>query len=585
MSNTKSEFNNYKFLPDTSIIYNRKIIELIENNTLNKYQPIETDMLEQVKQLTIVLSRIMLAEIENQANQTKPQETVGLDVLHDLYRLKKEGIIDIEISGFRPTLDQIKLNPGGELDALIRGDAFKSKSILITADEVQSSVALVEGIDVFYVANLPEGEKKYKHQLAGAKIEDFFDDETMSVHLRGNCLPMAKRGKPGEWNLEAISEEELEPSEVAEIANRIVRQAKNDELSFIERNEPSVSVIQLRKYRIVICRPPFSDTYEVTAVKPLVSLTLDYYNLPDKFYERLEEAEGILVAGSPGAGKSTFISALAQFYLEKNKLVKTLESVRDLDVAREVSQYAPLNKSLEETADILLLIRPDFTIFDEVRTTSDFTIFADMRLAGVGLVGVVHASKPVDAIQRFIRRVELGMIPNIIDTVIFIEDGQVSEIMGLGMTVKKPTGFTDRDLSRPVIEVTDFVNNEVLYEMYEFGSNVVVTPVGSAKRRFHQRESAKSKYTYLKDYTNISKGKGIRENALKCSVYKRNKSYIIAVDPRFKNKYMNFYAHENLLFSATLNKYGELSIKAKSPVYQKIHIALRKGHFIEASLE
>ena len=44
-----------------------------------------------------------------------------------------------------------------------------------------------------------------------------------------------------------------------------------------------------------------------------------------------------------------------------------------------------------------------------------------MRLAGVGMVGVVHASRAVDAIQRFIRRIELGLIPNIINTVIFHE--------------------------------------------------------------------------------------------------------------------------------------------------------------------
>ncbi len=138
-------------------------------------------------------------------------------------------------------------------------------------------------------------------------------------------------------------------------------------------------------------------------------------------------AEGILVAGNPGAGKSTFISALAKFYLSKHKVVKTLESVRDLNVPPEISQYAPLEGDLEKTADILLLVRPDFTIFDEVRVDRDFKIFGDMRLAGVGMVGVVHASRAVDAIQRFIRRIELGLIPNIINTVIFIEAGHVEE--------------------------------------------------------------------------------------------------------------------------------------------------------------
>jgi ATPase len=572
----------YTFLPDTSVIYNRKIITLIKDGSLTTYQPENLDFITQTEKLTIFLSLVVLAEVENQANQTKPQETLALDVIRELHALKQEGIIDIKTCGTRPQLDQIKLNPGGELDALIRKDALNAKAILITADEVQSSIALIEGIDVLFTTSISDPQNHLADETIPTNIEDFFDDKTMSVHLRGHVKPMAKKGRPGQWELVAIQEEKMTPAIVAEIANRITRQAKNDDKSFIERNEPGVSVIQLRKYRIVICRPPFSNTYEITAVRPLVSLSLEDYHLPRQIFHRLEVAEGILVAGAPGAGKSTFISALATFYLSKNKLVKTLESVRDLDVPQEVSQYGPLNGSLEDTADILLLIRPDFTFFDEVRTSNDFKIFADMRLAGVGLVGVVHASKPVDAIQRFIRRVELGVIPNVVDTVIFIQDGEVKDVLSLQILVKKPTGFADRDLARPVIEIRDFLNNELLYELYEFGSNVVVTPVGSAKHRY-QRKS-KSKYD---DYPkkNRYRSEMQAEGSLRCSVYRRSKSYILAVDPSYKNTYMHFYANGRHLFDATLNKFGEVSIKTKNPNYSRIQKALRAGDQIEARLE
>ena len=94
-----------------------------------------------------------------------------------------------------------------------------------------------------------------------------------------------------------------------------------------------------------------------------------------------------------------------------------------------------------KTADILLLVRPDYTIYDELRKTKDFRIFADMRLAGVGMVGVVHATRPIDAIQRIIGRVELGMIPSIVDTTIFINDGKVAAIYDVKLTVKVPTGM------------------------------------------------------------------------------------------------------------------------------------------------
>ena len=81
-----------------------------------------------------------------------------------------------------------------------------------------------------------------------------------------------------------------------------------------------------------------------------------------------------------------------------------MESPRDLQVGDTITQYAPLEGDMENTADILLLVRPDFTIYDELRKNHDFKIFADMRLAGVGMIGVVHATRPIDAIQRIANR-------------------------------------------------------------------------------------------------------------------------------------------------------------------------------------
>ncbi len=83
-----------------------------------------------------------------------------------------------------------------------------------------------------------------------------------------------------------------------------------------------------------------------------------------------------------------------------------MESPRDLQLPAEITQYAPLEGSMENTADVLLLVRPDYTIYDELRKNSDFNIFAGMRMAGVGMIGVVHTTRPIDAIQRISSRVE-----------------------------------------------------------------------------------------------------------------------------------------------------------------------------------
>ena len=131
-------------------------------------------------------------------------------------------------------------------------------------------------------------------------------------------------------------------------------------------------------------RPPFSDAIEITIVKPIVKLTLGDYSISKKLTEKLSTgAEGIIISGPPGSGKSTFASSLAEFYVSNEKIVKTFESPRDLQVPDEVTQYAPLEGSFEKAVDILLLVRPDYTIFDEVRRAPDFEVFSDMRLAGV----------------------------------------------------------------------------------------------------------------------------------------------------------------------------------------------------------
>ena len=46
-------------------------------------------------------------------------------------------------------------------------------------------------------------------------------------------------------------------------------------------------------------------------------------------------------------------------------------------------------------------MRPDYTIFDEIRRYRDFQVFSDMKLAGVGMIGVIHASKPLDAVEIY----------------------------------------------------------------------------------------------------------------------------------------------------------------------------------------
>jgi ATPase len=163
--------------------------------------------------------------------------------------------------------------------------------------------------------------------------------------------------------------------------------------------------------------------------------------------------------------------------MRMGRVVKTIESPRDMRLPKEASQYSKVYADSEELHDILLLSRPDYTFFDEMRDDRDFNLYIDLRLAGIGMVGVVHAASPIDAIQRLLRRVDLGMIPSIVDTVIYISRGNVEKVYEVSMTVKLPTGLREAELARPVVEVRDFLSGELEYEIYTFGEQTVVVPV------------------------------------------------------------------------------------------------------------
>ena len=531
-----------KFACDTSVIFNGQILNLIEDGELGECPE-------------IYISNIVIAEIEYRTNIHKEIGFFGLNVLKQLRKLHDENKIMLHVVGKRPTREEIKMSPGGELDALIRESALENGAILITADRIQGDVGVFEGLEVLFAWE----RKVQKEEPLKLKLFDYFDETTMSVHLKRNLPPYAKKGAPGDWHLEKISEEPIDSQLIEDIALEIIENVREDDHSFIEIEKEGAVVAQMREFRIVITRPPFSNDVEITAVRPLVSLELSDYSIDSRLKRRLQRAEGILVSGRPGAGKSTFSAALANYYLSHDKVVKTLESVRDLQVEPEITQYTKLEGSLENSADILLLVRPDFTIFDEVRTTKDFKIYSDFRLSGVGMVGVVHSSSAIDAIQRFITRIELGVLPSIIDTIIFIEGGDISTVFILKMTVKVPHGFRDKDLARPVIEVRNFKNDRLEFEIYNFGNDVVVNPVGF-------RSSYKAK----------SQGKGRASNIRKSGqridldIEVKKQKIMIKVDPIYASQNIIIFGDKHPLFTGSLSRNSEISLSLSSIEAKKL---------------
>ena len=467
---------NSVIVADTSVIINGYLADQIESGS--------------VRNSDIVIPQAVFDELQSQASNHKQQGCIGLEQIQKLNKLSDEFGLKIILKGSHPSTDDIRFAASGRIDALIIDIAKQNNATLYTSDNVQHLVAQAEDVQTVFL------KPKIIHETL--EFLKFFDNNTMSIHLKENQYPLAKRGKPGDFVLTKIGEDLLSKDYLNMISSQILSATNISDSSTIEISKTGASVIQHNDYRIAITYPPFSESYEITIVHPTVKLSLDDYTISEALMKRLtDRAEGILISGAPGSGKSTLASGLANFYHDQDKIVKTFESPRDLQVDAGITQYSKLDGSFDNTADILLLVRPDYTIFDEVRRREDFTTFSDLRLTGVGMVGVIHANSPLDAIQRFIGKIELGIIPNVLDTVVFVHNGDIEKVYDLELKVKVPTGMTESDLARPVIEIRNFEDNVLEHEIYTFGEENVIVPVTKRGEKVGIEKLAEDK---IKDY-------------------------------------------------------------------------------------
>jgi ATPase len=592
------------YVPDTSVIIEGIVSKLVNNNEIKG---------------TIVIPNAVVAEIESQANKKREVGYLGLEELKRLQELKKENKVDLRFVGERPTVDQIKYAKSGEIDALIRKIAYEESAILITADFVQSESAKVYGLKVHFIE-----QKTPKSKL---KIEKYFDKHTMSIHLKTDAIPVAKRGLPGQWKLTKLSKKPLRKGKMLELSKEIIEKAKMDPGSFIEISRAGSTVVQYKNYRIVIVRKPVSDGLEITAIKPIKKLLLKDYKIPDGIKERIKlQARGMLIAGEVGSGKSTFAQAIAEDYAKQGKITKTVESPRDLQLGNEITQYSKSFTTSEEIHDILFLSRPDNIIFDEIRDTPDFKLFIDLRLGGSNCLGVIHSASAIDSIQRFITRMETGMIPSVLDTIIYMDSGEISSVLTLKMTVKTPSGMTEADLARPVIEVYDFLENKLAYEIYSYGEETVVIPVSEEKsstqkfaENYLEREfkqySKKAKIELISGnraivyvpereipkiigvkgqrITNIEEKLGVKITVKELEIKKEHTSYNTSESKKYitfmfskslAKKPAEFFVEDTFIFSAVLANNGKVQIHKKSQLGRTIKEALDTNKKIEVKI-
>jgi ATPase len=224
------------------------------------------------------------------------------------------------------------------------------------------------------------------------------------------------------------------------------------------------------------------------------------------------------------------------------------------------------------------------------------------------MIGVVHATDPLDAVQRFIGKIELGVIPHVIDTIIFIKGGKVEKIYSLNLTVRVPSGMTENDLARPIVEVRDFETENLEYEIYTYGEQTTVIPVKKEKKTALQklaterikaeirRFDPEAEIEFLSDNNVIVKvnnktipkligreGKTIKsiEDRLGVSIevqpiveslgkeakfdINETGAYIVlSFDGKIAGKNANVYVSDEYLFSATIGRSGQIKISKNS---------------------
>ena len=236
------------------------------------------------------------------------------------------------------------------------------------------------------------------------------------------------------------------------------------------------------------------------------------------------------------------------------------------------------------------------------------------------MVGVLHATKPIDTIQRFLGRVELGILPQIVDTVVFVKGGKIHKVLGLQIKVKVPSGMVEADLARPVVEVRDFFDNKLEYEIYSYGDQTAVIPVEKEikvdKNLIRQRVIDRlKKYTSSLEIEVVSgkkviayvpgavmskiigkQGKEIERiekelllnidlrelkeqrggQRIEFSVEVRN-NIIFSLAENYADKKIDIYSGEEYLVTTRSSKKGVVKINPESEVGQKVCLAVKKG--------
>ena len=168
-----------KYVLDTSVIIDGKVPDILRDRISPNSQ--------------IIIPIAVLDELQAQASTNKPHGIEGLLQIKKIRDVCKTSKINLEFAGTRPTIEEIRLAKHGRIDAIIKDIALENDATLITCDYVQHLVSEAHGIKSILLSSSKEDSE--------LRFEKYFDNDTMSIHLKEGTCPFAKRGVPGNLRL------------------------------------------------------------------------------------------------------------------------------------------------------------------------------------------------------------------------------------------------------------------------------------------------------------------------------------------------------------------------------------------------
>jgi ATPase len=132
------------------------------------------------------------------------------------------------------------------------------------------------------------------------------------------------------------------------------------------------------------------------------------------------------------------------------------------------------------------------------------------------------------------------------------------------MTVKVPHGFRDKDLARPVVEVRNFDNGQLAFEIYSFGQDVVINPINPIKSKSLTRDLGGSR-----DYLSHKRQKQ-KKLRIELDVNVKKDKVVIKANPDYASQNIEIYADEKLIFTGSLSRKSEINLSLSNKEGRKI---------------